>query len=177
MAMPQAHIVAHVTDLGFAASRGAEMLAVMLGCGVISRLAFGWMSDRVGGLLTLVIGSCAQMLALALFIPTTSLVALYAVAAFFGLSQGGIVPAYTVVIRTVFPAVEAGWRIALIMLFTLLGMALGGWMAGTVYDITGSYDMAFVIAIIFNAFNLAIAVRLLLRQRKFVAYGAAAAPA
>ena len=165
MAMPQVHMVAYAIDLGFDAARGAEMLSVMLGFGVISRLGSGWISDRIGGLRTLMLGSLLQMLALALFLTGDSMVALYVFAALFGLSQGGIVPSYTIIVREYFPARQAGWRIGLSLLATMLGMALGGWFAGLIYDWTGSYTLAFVNAVAFNAGNLAIAVYLFKRLK------------
>jgi len=166
MAMPQTHIVAHASDLGHAAQRGAEMLALMLGTGVVSRLVFGLVSDRVGGLRTLLAGSVLQCAALILFMPVDGLTALYLISALFGLSQGGIVPAYTIVIRAFFPPRQAGWRIGTVMMFTLVGMGLGGWLAGLLYDLTGSYRVAFVNAIAFNLMHTAIAATLLSRARR-----------
>jgi MFS family permease len=163
MAMPQAHIVAFVSDLGHPAARGAEMLALMLGFGVVSRLGSGWISDRIGGLRTLLVGSTLQALTLALFIPSHSLQALYVVSILFGLSQGGIVPSYTMIVRAFFPAGDAGWRIGTVLLFTVFGMALGAWLAGALYDLTGSYTAAFVNALAFNVVNMAIAGFLLRR--------------
>ena len=157
MAMPQVHIIAYVTDLGFEAKHGAIMLSIMLGCGVISRLVSGIISDRIGGLNTLLLGSALQMLALCFYLPFKSLYALYLIAIFFGLSQGGIVPSYTIIIRTYFNAADAAWRIGTALFFTLLGMALGGWLAGAIYDFTGSYDLAFINAIAFNIVNLVLA--------------------
>lgn len=156
MAVPQAHIVAHVTDLGYPAADGAQILGLMLACGVLSRLAFGWAYDRLGVLHSALLGSGLQGVTLALFIPTQSLGGLYLVAAVFGLAQGGIVPAYAVLIRTYLPAADAGWRIGLALMFTLLGMALGGWMAGALYDLTGTYTAAFVNGIAFNVANLVV---------------------
>jgi MFS family permease len=157
MAAPQVHIVAMATDLGYAAQRGAEMLSIMLGCGIVSRLTSGWISDRIGGLNTLLLGSALQMTALALFIPADGLTALYVMSALFGLSQGGIVPSYAMIIRRFFPVRDAGWRIATVLFATMIGMALGGWLAGLIFDATGSYTLAFVNAVAFNIANLAIA--------------------
>jgi MFS family permease len=170
MSMPQVHIVAHATDLGFSAQRGAEMLSLMLGCGIISRLVSGWISDRIGGLRTLLMGSGLQGLLLAAFIPADSLSALYIVSACFGLSQGGIVPSYAIIVRNYFPAGEAGWRIGTALFFTLFGMALGGWLAGFLYDVTGSYTVSFINALAFNAMNFLVVAFLLTRARQ---YGAA----
>ncbi|MBT3370862.1 MAG: MFS transporter [Rhodospirillaceae bacterium] len=168
MAMPQAHIVAHATDLGHAAQRGAEMLAVMLATGIVSRLVFGWISDHIGGLETLLLGSSLQALMLIGFMFAESLSSLYLMAALFGLSQGGIVPSYAMIVRRYFVPGQAGWRIALVLSMTLLGMALGGWLAGLLYDLTGSYRMAFINAVIFNLLNMAIAGALLRRARQGV---------
>jgi len=165
MATPQAHIVAHATDLGHSASRGAEMLSLVFLGGLVSRIIYGWVSDRIGGLRTLVFGSLGQAITIALFIPVEGLVELYAVCILFGLSQGGIVPAYAIIVRRYFLAGEAGWRIGWIMLFTMLGMAFGGWLAGLLFDLTGTYTTAFATAIVFNVANLLIAGLFLLRSR------------
>ncbi|MBO88353.1 MAG: MFS transporter [Rickettsiales bacterium] len=163
MSVPQVHIIPYVTDLNFEARHGANMLAIMLGCGVISRIVSGVICDRIGGLNTLLLGSALQLIVLVLYLPFDSLTALYTLAALFGLSQGGIVPSYTIIIRTFFKAKDAGWRIGMALFFTMLGMAVGGWLAGALYDLTGSYELAFINAIGFNIANLAIAT--MLRQR------------
>lgn len=164
MAMPQVHITAYVTDLGYTAQHGANMLGLMLACGIVSRLGSGWISDRIGGLKTLLLGSSLQCLMLLAFLPVSGLEMLYVVSALFGLSQGGIVPSYTIIIRRYFPPGGAGWRIATVLLFTMLGMALGGWMSALLYDLTGNYKAAFINAVAFNLFNMALAY-ILLRRR------------
>ena len=163
MAMPQVHIVPYVLDRGFPAARGAEMLALMLGFGIVSRVMSGWLSDRIGGLRTLLVGSLLQALVLCVFLVADSLTMLYATSIAFGLVQGGIVPSYAMIVRTFFPASQAGWRIGSVFLFTICGMALGGWMAGAIYDATGSYTWSYVNAIAFNMMNLIIAASLLRR--------------
>jgi MFS family permease len=165
MAMPQVHIVAYCGDLGFGAARGAEMLSLMLGCGIVSRLVSGFICDRIGGLRTLLLGSVLQGLALLLFLPFDGLVSLYVISALFGLFQGGIVPSYAIIVREHFPAAEAGARVGTVIMATLLGMALGGWMSGKVFDLTGSYHAAFLNGIGWNLLNLSIAVTLLWRVR------------
>ena len=166
MSMPQVHIVAYCVDLGFGAARGAEMLSVMLGFGIVSRLASGWIADRIGGVGTLLLGSCLQCLALALYLPFDGLVSLYVVSALFGLSQGGIVPSYALVVREFFPAREAGTKISLVLMATIFGMALGGWVSGEIYDLTGSYQAAFLNGIVWNLLNMAIAGYLLFDRRR-----------
>ena len=163
MAMPQVHIVAYCGDLGYGAARGAEMLSLMLACGIASRLISGAICDRIGGLRTLLLGSALQGVALLLFIPFDSLVSLYVISALFGLFQGGIVPSYAIIVREHFPAAEAGARIGTVIMATMLGMALGGWMSGRVFDLTGSYQAAFVNGVAWNALNFAIALFLLYR--------------
>ena len=165
MAMPQVHIVPFVIDLGFEAVDGARMLAVMLGCGVVSRLVSGWISDRIGGLKALLVGSALQGLVIFGFLFADGLATLYMLAIAFGLSQGGIVPSYTIIIRYLFPAGEAGWRIGTTMLFTVGGMALGGWLAGALYDLTGDYTASILAAIGFNVMNLGVAAWLIARDR------------
>ena len=134
---------------------------MMLGFGVISRLASGFIADRIGGLATLIAGSFLQMLALILYIPFDGLVSLYVVSALFGLSQGGIVPSYALIIRDHFPAREAGARISMVLTATVFGMALGGWLSGEIYDWTGSYQAAFLNGIAWNVLNLGIALWIL----------------
>jgi MFS family permease len=165
MAMPQVHIVAYCTDLGFGAARGAEMLSLMLACGIVSRLVSGAICDRIGGLRTLLLGSALQGLALLMFLPFDSLLSLYVVAAMFGLFQGGIVPSYAIIVREHFPASEAGARVGMVIMATMLGMALGGWLSGKVFDFTGSYHAAFLNGIAWNLLNLSIASTLLWRLR------------
>ncbi len=168
MAMPQVHIVAYCSDLGFGAARGAEMLSLMLACGIVSRLVSGVVCDRIGGLATLLLGSVLQGLALLLFLPFDGLVSLYVVSALFGLFQGGIVPSYAIIVREHFPPAEAGARVGAVLMATLFGMALGGWMSGKVFDLTGSYHAAFVNGLGWNLLNLSIASWLLMRWRRSV---------
>ena len=163
MSMPQVHIVAYCGDLGYGAARGAEMLSLMLGFGIVSRLLSGWISDRIGGLRTLLLGSALQGVALLLFVPFDSLASLYVVAALFGLFQGGIVPAYALIVREHFRPTEAATRTGFVLMATLFGMALGGWMSGAVFDLTGSYRAAFLNGIGWNLLNLTIAFWLLYR--------------
>jgi MFS family permease len=176
MSMPQVHIVAYCGDLGYGVARGAEMLAVMLGFGIVSRLVSGVICDRIGGLRTLLLGSALQGIALLLFLPFDGLVSLFVISALFGLFQGGIVPAYAIIIREYFPPGEAGARVGTVLMFTLFGMALGGWMSGRIFDITGSYHAAFINGIAWNLLNLTIAVTLLRRagRRRADAKGAVA---
>ena len=165
MSMPQVHIVAYCGDLGYGAARGAEMLSLMLGFGIVSRLASGWICDRIGGLRTLLLGSALQGIALLMFLPSDGLMALYVVSALFGLFQGGIVPSYAIIVREYFPARDAGGRIGLVIFATVFGMALGGWLSGAIFDLTGSYRAAFVHGIAWNLVNVTIAGWLLMRSR------------
>ncbi len=166
MSMPQVHIVAYCGDLGYGPARGAQMLSLMLGFGVVSRIGFGLICDRIGGLRTLLLGSVLQGVALLLFLPFDSLASLFVVSALFGLFQGGIVPSYAIVVREFFPASGAALRVGLVITATLFGMALGGWLSGVLFDVTGSYDAAFVHGIAWNALNVAIVAWLLLRLRR-----------
>jgi MFS family permease len=161
MSMPQVHIVAYANDLGHGVRHGANMLSLMLGLGVVSRLASGWIADRIGGVRTLLLGSALQCVTLMLFLPVHGLASLYVVSALFGLSQGGIVPSYAIVVRESFPPREAGARIGAVVMATIVGMALGGWMSGAIFDLTGSYQAAFVNGIIWNLLNLVVAFWLL----------------
>ena len=164
MSMPQVHLVAYCGDLGYGAARGAQMLSLMLACGIVSRLGFGLVSDRIGGLRTLLLGSSLQGVALLLFLPFDGLVSLYVIAALFGLFQGGIVPSYAIIVREHFAPSEAGARVGSVLMATLFGMALGGWMSGVVFDLTGSYQAAFLNGILWNLLNVSIAAWLLRRE-------------
>ena len=167
MSMPQVHIVAYCSDLGFGAARGAEMLSLMLGCGIVSRLASGWICDHIGGLRTLLLGATLQAIALMLFLPFDGMASLYAISAMFGLFQGGIVPSYAIIVREYFSPREAGARTGTVLMATLFGMALGGWMSGAIFDLTGSYRAAFLNGIGWNLLTIAIAAGLLVRARGF----------
>jgi MFS family permease len=163
MSMPQVHIVAYCSDLGFGAARGAEMLSLMLAFGIVSRLVSGWISDHIGGLRTLLLGSVLQGIALLLFVPYGGLTTLYVVSALFGLFQGGIVPAYALIVREYFTPKEAGARVGTVLMATLFGMALGGWMSGAIFDLTGSYRAAFLNGIGWNLLNISVVAFLLYR--------------
>ena len=165
MAMPQVHIVAYCSDLGFGAARGAQMLSLMLAAGIVSRVVSGLICDRIGGLRTLLLGSVLQGLSLLLFLPFDGLVSLYVISALFGLFQGGIVPSYAIIVREHFPPAQAGARVGTVLMATLFGMALGGWMSGKVFDLTGSYHAAFLNGIGWNLLNLTITLGLLGRLR------------
>ena len=165
MSMPQVHIVAYCTDLGYGAARGAEMLSLMLASGIVSRLVSGLICDRIGGIRTLLLGSALQGIALLMFLPVDGLVPLYVVSAMFGLFQGGIVPSYAIIVREHFAPAQAGARVGAVIMATLVGMALGGWLSGWVFDMTGSYRAAFVNGIAWNLLNLVIASWLFWRTR------------
>ncbi len=164
MAMPQVHLVAYCSDLGYGPARGAQMLSLMLGCGIVSRLVFGGICDRIGGLRTLLLGSALQAIALFMFLPFDGLVSLYVISALFGLFQGGLVPSYAIIVREFFDRTEAGARVAIVITASLFGMALGGWMSGAIFDLTGSYRVAFLNGIVWNLINVSIATWLLRRS-------------
>ena len=165
MAMPMVHIVAYCSDLGYASARGAEMLSLLLACGLVSRLGFGWLADRIGALKTILLSSSMQAVALALFISMESLLGLYLVAALFGLVFGGIVPSYALAVRELFAEREAGWRIGVVYLFATSGMGLGGYLGGVIFDLTGGYAVAFATGVAFNLVNLFLLIVLVWRQR------------
>ena len=164
MSMPQVHIVAYCGDLGYGSARGAQMLSLMLGFGIVSRVGSGFLADRLGGLATLLIGSLAQGVALTLYLMMDGLTSLYVISALFGLFQGGLVPSYAIIVRESFPAKEAGGRVGIILMMTLMGMALGGWMSGVIFDLTGSYRAAFANGVAWNGLNFLIALFLVFRS-------------
>ena len=165
MSMPQVHIVAFCVDLGYGPAAGSEMLSLMLFGGIVSRLVSGILADRLGGLNTLLIGSTLQCVALFLYLPFDGLVPLYVISLIFGLSQGGIVPSYAIIVREYLPGTSAGEKVGLVMMATIFGMALGGWISGWIYDLTGSYQIAFWNGIIWNFMNIGIVILLLIRSR------------
>ena len=165
MSMPQVHIVAYCGDLGYGVARGAEMLSLMLGFGIISRVASGFIADRIGGVRTLLLGSVLQGAALVMYLMFDGLISLYVISALFGLFQGGIVPSYAIIVREYFSPKEAGTRVGLCLMATLLGMALGGWLSGVIFDLTGSYQAAFLNGIGWNLVNVTIMSWLLIRAR------------
>ena len=156
MSMPQVHIVAYCVDLGYGPTAGAEMLSLMLMGGVFSRLISGVLADRLGGVRTLLIGASLQCVGLVLYLPSDGLASLYLVSLVFGLSQGGIVPSYAIIVREYLPARVAGEHVGFVMMATIMGMALGGWMSGWIYDASGSYALAFWNGIAWNFLNIAI---------------------
>ncbi len=163
MSMPQVHLVAYCSDLGYGVARGAEMLSLMLGFGIVSRVASGFVADRIGGVPTLLVGSVLQTVALLLYVGFDGLVSLYIISALFGLFQGGIVPSYAIIVREYFSPKEAGTRVGLVIMATLFGMALGGWLSGAIFDLSGSYRFAFALGAFWNLINVMIAVWLLWR--------------
>lgn len=166
MAMPQVHIVAYCDDLGYGVARGAEMLSLMLGFGIISRIGSGFLADRIGGIATLLIGSVAQGTALLFYLFFDSLTSLYIISAMFGLFQGGIVPSYAIIVREAMPASEAATRVGIVIFASVFGMSFGGWISGVIFDATGSYAAAFTNGLAWNALNVVIMLLLLMRSRQ-----------
>jgi MFS family permease len=165
MAMPQVHIVAYCGDLGYGVAQGAEMLSLMMGFGIVSRIGSGFLADRVGGIRTLLIGSVAQGFALLFYLFFDSLTSLYLISAMFGLFQGGIVPSYAIIIRETMPAREAATRVGIVIFASVFGMSFGGWVSGVIFDATGSYAAAFANGLAWNVLNMSIVLGLLLRAR------------
>lgn len=166
MSMPQVHIVAYCGDLGYGVARGAEMLSLMLGLGIVSRIASGFVADKIGGAATLLIGSIMQGVALVLYLFFNGLASLYIISGIFGLFQGGIVPMYAVICREFLPPREAGARIGLVMAATIIGMAFGGYVSGLIFDATNSYRLAFLNGVIWNGLNLLVVAWLFTRRQK-----------
>ncbi|WP_291853273.1 MFS transporter [Bradyrhizobium sp.] len=169
MAMPQVHIVAYCGDLGYGVARGAEMLSLMLGFGIISRIGSGFLADRIGGIATLLIGSIAQTTALVFYLFFDGLTSLYVISAMFGLFQGGIVPSYAIIVREAMPASQAATRVGIVIFASVFGMSVGGWISGVIFDATGSYAAAFANGVAWNAVNIVIMLLLLMRARQRLA--------
>jgi MFS family permease len=169
MSMPQVHIVAYCGDLGYGVARGAEMLSLMMACGIVSRIGSGFLADRIGGIRTLLIGSIAQGTALLFYLFFDSLTSLFVISAMFGLFQGGIVPSYAIIVREAMPSSEAATRVGIVIFASVFGMSFGGWISGVIFDATGSYAAAFINGLAWNALNVTIMVALLLRARQRLA--------
>ena len=166
MAIPQGHLVAFCTDVGISAAHGALMLSVLQGTAFVSRILWGWMADRVGGLKTVLVGSACQAVAIAAFMATQDQVGLFMIAAAYGIGFSGIVPAYVMAIRELFPSREASWRVPTVLFVSMGGMAAGSWWAGALFDHFGHYGPAFISGVLFNLANLAVVGFLVLRQRR-----------
>ena len=156
MSVPSSHLVAFCSDIGIAPTHGAAMLSVLLGSAFVSRQFWGMLADRIGGLRTVLAGSACQALAIAAFLLTQDERGLFVIAAAFGLGFSGIIPAYSVAIRDLFPSSEASWRIPAVLFTGMSGMAVGSWFSGVLYDHFGYYAPAFATGVLFNVFNLAI---------------------
>ena len=170
MAMPQGHLVAFCSDLGISRSVGALMLSVLLGTAFLSRQVWGVISDRIGGLTTVLIGSAWQATSMTALLLTQNEVGLFTVSAAFGLGFSGIIPAYVLAVRELFPASEASWRIPTLLLFSGGGMGAGSWIAGLLYDHFGYYAPAFTAGIVANILNLLVVSVLVGRQRYRAVY-------
>jgi MFS family permease len=164
MAIPQGHLVAFCSDIGIPAAQGAAMLSVMQAGALLSRMGWGWLTDRIGGLKTVLAASTCQALAVAAFLTTQDEAGLFAISAAYGLGFSGIIPAYIVAIRELYPSREASWRVPSLLFVGMGGMAFGGWFAGALYDHFGFYAPAFAIGFLFNLFNLVLVGFLVLRQ-------------
>jgi MFS family permease len=164
MSMPQAHLVALCSDYGISASLGALMLSTLLGAGIISRQIWGWIADRVGGLITALLSSTLQALAMIGFLNTQDEVGLFTVSIAFGLGFSALIPAYVLIVRELFPVSEAHWRVPTLLFMSGTGMATGGWLAGYIYDLFGFYAPAFATGVAFNAANLAVLTLLVVRR-------------
>ena len=173
MAMPSSHLVAFCSDLGISPAQSAAMLSVLLGCAFLSRMFWGWAADRIGGLSTVFFGSACQAVAIAAFSVTKNEAGLFAVSAAYGLGFSGIIPAYVVAIRELFPSAEASWRVPALLFTGMSGMAFGSWFAGALYDYFGFYAPAFAAGALFNLGNLAVIGFLLLRQTQATRLAAA----
>jgi len=168
MSMPQQHLVAFCSDLGISATVGATMLSVLLGMGFFSRQGWGWISDRIGGLLTAIFSSVLQCVAMSGFLFIQDATGLFAVSTAFGLGFSALIPAYVLTIREYYPLSEAHWRVPSLLLLSGTGMAVGGWLAGYLYDIYGYYTPAFAVGVAFNIANIALLFMLVVRQRTFM---------
>jgi MFS family permease len=165
MSMPMVHVIAHASDLGHSVARAAEILSVLLLASFVSRLLWGALSDRIGGLSTLALSSICQAVMLVAFLVVDSLMGLYVVAALYGLAYGGIVPTYSVIVREHFPTSELGWRIGVVYLFGTVGMATGGVLGGVIFDWVGNYVAAFSVGLAFNVANLVLILPLVMKER------------
>ena len=166
MAMPIAHLISHVTDLGYSRITAANMLSVLFGSSLFSRIFFGVIADHIGGVKTMLVASGCQAMMLFSLALVTSEVGLYIAVFIFGVGFAGIMPNYALIIRLWYPSNQIGRRVATVYMFAAMGMALGGWLGGTLFDIFGAYMHAFLVGFGFNVMNLIVVGFLLLRQTK-----------
>ena len=166
MAIPAGHLVAFCSDLGIPPAHGAAMLSVLLGSALVSRLFWGWLADRIGGLGAVLASSACQAVAIAAFTATQDEAGLFAVSVAYGLGFSGIIPAYVLAVRELFPSAEASWRVPTLLFISMSGMAFGGWFAGALYDHFGFYAPAFAAGALFNLANLVIIGLLVTRQAR-----------
>ena len=167
MSIPQGHLVAFCGDIGLGAATGAMMLSVLLGCAFFSRQFWGAFADRHGGLKTVLAGSACQAVSIGAFLLTQNEAGLFLIAAAYGFGFSGIIPAYVIAIRDLFPSSEASWRVPLVLFTAMSGMAFGSWFAGALYDHFGYYAPAFGSGVLFNVLNLALIGFLVARQSRW----------
>jgi MFS family permease len=167
MSMPQAHLVAYCSDLGISPVHGAAMLSVLLATAFVSRQVWGAMSDRLGGLYTMLAGSACQTVGLAAFLLTQNELGLFTVSAAFGFGFSGLVPANILTSRELYPVGEAYWRMPTLLLCSGTGMAAGGWIGGVLYDSFGYYAPAFATGVAVSMINFMIIAALAFRRSQF----------
>ena len=156
MATPLVHVVTLGSDRGLAGRDAAGLLAVLTVAGMVGRIAFGRLADRVGSLHTYIAASAGQTALAFLFPYAASGAQLYLLSALFGLVFSGAMTSFLTCAREYAPAGRTGLSIGVVMLFAWIGMAAGAWQGGLFYDLCGDYFASFANASVAGVVNLLI---------------------
>ncbi|HEX7198433.1 MAG TPA: MFS transporter [Dongiaceae bacterium] len=166
MAIPFVHMVAFCGDLGFAAARGSEAISLILLTAVASTFAMGRLADYIGPIKVSLLCALIQIASLLGFVFVESLSGIYTLSVIHGIPYIAIVQGYALILRYLYGPAIAGWRLGVVMLFAMGGMAVGGWLGGAIFDATLSYRAAFQAALVFNLLNLMLLGMLLFARRR-----------
>jgi MFS family permease len=164
MAMPFVHMVAFCGDLGLSPARGSEAISLILLTAVAATFAMGRLSDHIGPLKVSILCSAIQIVSLTGYVFVQGLAGIYTLSLIHGIPYIAIVQGYALILRRLYGPTIAGWRLGVVMLFAMAGMAVGGWMGGAMFDATLSYRPAFQLALAFDLLNLMLLGGLYFRQ-------------
>ena len=164
MAVPFVHMVAFCGDLGLSPARGSEAISLILLTAVAATFAMGRLSDRIGPLQVSILCSAIQVVSLTGYVFVQGLSGIYTLAVIHGIPYIAIVQGYALILRRLYGPTIGGWRLGVVMLFAMAGMAVGGWIGGAIFDATLSYRPAFQLALAFDLLNLMLLGALYFRQ-------------
>jgi predicted MFS family arabinose efflux permease len=168
MAVPFVHMVAFCGDLGFSAARGSDAISLILLAAIASTFAMGRLADVIGPIRVSLLCSLIQVVSLAGFVVVGSLPGIYTLSVIHGIPYIAIVQGYALILRWLYGPTIGGWRLGVVMLFAMAGMAAGGWLGGIIFDTTLSYRIAFQAAFAFNLVTLMLLGVLYIAQRRRV---------